>query len=161
MFIGAEEKCTDFEPFTDKFLSNIAFTDNDIGRILNGLDRNKAHDHDKMSTCRLNICIKKPLGLIFKDCLEHGSFLKIGKKPTLFLFIKKYKQSIKTIERFHFFQYKGKSFNGCCTATCFLFSLRTTWYLKINLGLNQVTPALTSSYQSPMRSINPLMMGRK
>ena len=27
---------TDFELFTDKFLSNIVFTDNDIGRILRG-----------------------------------------------------------------------------------------------------------------------------
>ena len=47
---------------------------------------------------------------------------------------------------FHFFQYVGKFLKCCCTTKCFLFSLKTTWYLKINLGLNQVTPALTSSY---------------
>ena len=83
MFIRAEEKCTDFELFTDKFFPNIGFTDNDIERILSCLDRNKTHDHDKMSTCRLNICgdcIKKALGLIFKDCLEHGSFSQNWKK---------------------------------------------------------------------------------
>ena len=33
---------TDFELFTDKSLSNITFTDNDIGRIISSLDSNKA-----------------------------------------------------------------------------------------------------------------------
>ena len=33
---------TDFELFTDKSLSNIAFIDNDIGRIISSLDPNKA-----------------------------------------------------------------------------------------------------------------------
>ena len=34
---------------TDKSLSNISFTDNDIGKIIKGLDPNKAHGHDIMS----------------------------------------------------------------------------------------------------------------
>ena len=33
--------------------------------------------------------------------------------------------------------------------------------MKKVLGLNQVTPALTSSYQLLMRFTNPLMMGGK
>ena len=33
--------------------------------------------------------INKPLGLIFSACWSMGFFLKIGKKPTLLLFIKK------------------------------------------------------------------------
>ena len=35
----------------------------------------------------------------------------------------------------------------CCTATCFIFSLKITWYLKVNLGLSRWTPTLTSFYQ--------------
>ena len=61
---------TDFELFTDKFLSNITFTGNDIGRIINSLDPNKAHDHDMMNIRMLKICgdsINKPSGLISKQ----------------------------------------------------------------------------------------------
>ena len=35
----------------------------------------------------------------------------------------------------------------CCTTTCFIFSLKITWYLKVNLGLSRWTPTLTSFYQ--------------
>ena len=92
---------TDSELFTNKSLSNITFADNDIGMIINSLDLNKAHGHDMMSIHMLNICsnsINKPLGLIFRACLEHGGFfLKTGKKPTLFLFTKKRQAIIKEL----------------------------------------------------------------
>ena len=77
---------TDFEPFTDKTISNITFTNNDIGRIISGLDPNKVHDHDMMSICRLNICgdcINKYIGLIFRAYLEHGSFSQNWKKANV------------------------------------------------------------------------------
>ena len=72
---------TDFELFRDKSFSNI-FTDNDGGRI-SSLDPNKAHGHDMMSIRMLKICgnsINKPLGLIFRACLEHGIFPQNWKK---------------------------------------------------------------------------------
>ena len=106
-----------------------------IGRIISCLDPNKAHGHDMMSIRMLKICgdsFYKLLGIIFRACSEY--------------------------EILHFFQDVAKSLKVCFTATCFLFSLKTTRYLKISPGLNQVTPALTSSSQSPLRSINPLMM---
>ena len=75
---------TDFELFRDKSFSNIIFTDNDVGRIISSLDPNKAHGHDMMSIRLLKICgnsINKPLGLIFRACLEHGIFSQNWKKP--------------------------------------------------------------------------------
>ena len=68
---------TDFELFADKSLSNITFTDNDTGRIIDSLDPIKAHGHARMSIRMLKICgdtVNKPLGLIFRACLEHGVF---------------------------------------------------------------------------------------
>ena len=156
---------TDYEFYTDKSLSNITFTENDIGKIISSLDPNKAHSHYMISIHMLKISgdsLYKALGLIFRACLEHGVFPQNHKKANVVPIHKKttsYQQ--RTIDLFHFFQYVGKSLKGCCTTTFFLFSLKTTWYLKTNLGLNQVTSALTSSYQSLMRSINPLMMGGK
>ena len=41
---------------TDKSLSNIPFTDNDIGKIIKGLDATKAYGHDMMSIRMLKIC---------------------------------------------------------------------------------------------------------
>ena len=75
---------TDFELFRDKSFSNIIFTDNDVGRIISSLDPNKAHGHDMISIRLLKICgnsINKPLGLIFRACLEHGIFSQNWKKP--------------------------------------------------------------------------------
>ena len=65
------------ENLTDKFLSNITFTDNDIRRIIKGLYPNRAHDHDMISICILKLCkgsIYKPLRLIFRACLEQVIF---------------------------------------------------------------------------------------
>ena len=68
-------RLTDYEIFASESLSNINFTDNNIGRVRRGLDLNKTHSHDMMSICMLEICgdsIYNPLGLIFRDCLGHG-----------------------------------------------------------------------------------------
>ena len=90
---------TDFELFRDKSFSNIIFTDNDVGRIISSLDPNKAHGHDMMSIRLLKICgnsINKPLGLIFRACLEHGIFSQIWKKANVVPIHKKNdKQSIR------------------------------------------------------------------
>ena len=65
------------------------------------------------------------------------------------------------MDQFHFFQCMGKFLKRCCKTAGFLSSLKKTWYLKIKLGLNQGTPALTSLYKLSMTSINPLMMDGK
>ena len=76
----------DYELFTDKFLSNIPFTDNVIGRIICSLDPNKAHGHGMMSIRMLNICgssIYKPLEIIFRACLEHMDLPQNSKKASV------------------------------------------------------------------------------
>ena len=83
---------TDFELFTDKSLSNITFSVNSIIRIISSLDPNKAHGHNMMNIRILKICgdsINKPLGLIFRACLEHGIFPQNWKKTNLVLIHKK------------------------------------------------------------------------
>ena len=86
-----------------------------------------------------------------------GFFLKIAKKGNVALSHKKMANNqLRTMDQFHFFQYVGKSLKGCCTTTCFLFLLKTTCLIFQN---QSGTPALTKSYQLPMRSISPLVMG--
>ena len=62
---------------TDKFLSNITFSSNDILKIIQNLDSEKAHGFDRISIRMLKICgssICKPLEIIFKSYLESGIF---------------------------------------------------------------------------------------
>ena len=77
---------TDYELFTDKSLSNITFTDDDIGKTISSLDRSKAHDHDMMSIRILKIrgdSIYRSIGLIFRTCLEHRVFPQNWKKANV------------------------------------------------------------------------------
>ena len=48
---------TNCENLTDKFLSNITFTDKDIGKIIKGLDTNKAHVQHIKHLTRLRLCL--------------------------------------------------------------------------------------------------------
>ena len=85
-------------------------------------------------------------------CLDIGFFVKIGKKPTFNPIHKKNgKQSIKTIDQFRFFQYVWKSLRGLLCNKSFFFSLKTTWYLKINLDLKPgdscINQLLSITYQ--------------
>ena len=59
LITNTSELPTNCESLTDKSLSNISFTDNDlnhVGKIIKGLDSNKTHDHDMMSIGILKIC---------------------------------------------------------------------------------------------------------
>ena len=60
---------------TDKYISSISFSSNDIARIIWELDPNKAHVHDMVSIRTLKIfgeSISKPLEIILKSCIEKG-----------------------------------------------------------------------------------------
>ena len=77
---------------TDKFISSISFSSNDIARIIPDLDPNKAHGHHMISIRMLKICgesISIPIEIIFKSCIEKGQFLTNGKKQMRFQSIKK------------------------------------------------------------------------
>ena len=62
---------TNCENITDRSLSNITFTDNDIGEIIKGLHPNNGDGHDIISIRRLKLCggsIYKSLQLILRAC---------------------------------------------------------------------------------------------
>ena len=64
-------------PITNASSSSISFNDQDILNIIHSLDINKANGYDDLSIRLLKICdssIVKPLSIIFKNCLESGSF---------------------------------------------------------------------------------------
>ena len=74
------------ENLTDKFLSNITFTDNGIRKIVKGLDPNKAHGCDMINIRMLKLCgssIYKPFRLIFRACSDQGTFLLCWKKANI------------------------------------------------------------------------------
>ena len=53
------------------------FSEDDIAKIIQNLDPNKAHGHDQISIRKLKICgktISKPLEYIYCDCLSTRLF---------------------------------------------------------------------------------------
>ena len=57
-----------FSYHTNEKLSDTIFNNEDIGKVISGLDPNKAHGHDMISIRMLKICdesIRKPLEYIF------------------------------------------------------------------------------------------------
>ena len=76
----------------NEFLSSIIFEINDIEKIIKNLDPNKSHGHEMISIRMLKLCgesIYKPLNLIFKSCLETGSFPSDWKKTNVVPFLKR------------------------------------------------------------------------
>ena len=62
---------------TDQRLSSATFSAEDIGKIIQGLDQNKAHDRDNISIRMLKICgdnVCKPLEMIFSQAVTSGLF---------------------------------------------------------------------------------------
>ena len=71
---------------TEKRLTKIRFSEDDIAKIIQNLDPNKAHGHDQISIRMLKICGKticKPLECIFRECLNTGLFPLEWKKANL------------------------------------------------------------------------------
>ena len=71
---------------TDSSLPSCHFTKDDILRIINNLDPNKAHGHDEISIRMLKICgdsTCRPLSIIFKTCLRTGIFPLEWKKANI------------------------------------------------------------------------------
>ena len=71
---------------TDKFMSSISYSSNNIAKIIRDLDPNKAHGLDMKSIRILKICgesISKPLEIIFKSCIAKGQFPNEWKKANV------------------------------------------------------------------------------
>ena len=97
---------------TDKFISSISFSSNNIARIIRDLDPNNAHGHDMRSIRMLKICkesILKPLEIIFKSCIEKGQFPNEWKKANVVPVHKKGdKQVLRNYRPVYYFQYVVK-----------------------------------------------------
>ena len=77
---------------TKKRLDALNFSNNDIEKIIQNLDPNKAHGHDKISiqmikSCGKSIC--KPLNLTFNQCIDTSSFKLEWKKANIVPIYKK------------------------------------------------------------------------
>ena len=98
-----------------KIISSILFSSNDIAKIIQDLDSNKARGHDVVSILMLKICgesVSKPLEIIFKSCLEKISLLMNGKKQMWFQSIKMViRKCQETIDLFYYFQYVERYLN--------------------------------------------------
>ena len=71
---------------TDKSISTVTFTSDDIATLIQNLDPNKAHGHYMVSIPMLKLCGKsicKQLDLIFQYCIKHGEFPTEWKKANV------------------------------------------------------------------------------
>ena len=110
---------------TDTTLSTCHFAKEDILQIINNLDPNKAHGHDKISIRMLNICgnsICRPLNIIFKTCLRTGKFPLEWKKANIVLIHRNViSKLLKTTVLFHFYRFVVKYSEDCFIMKCLTF----------------------------------------
>ena len=88
---------------TDKRLSSFDFSEDDITKVIQELDPNKAHGQDNISIRMIKICGKSsciPLRKIFEECLRTGTFPLEWKKGTVFPIFKKGGKKIFKIKQF-------------------------------------------------------------
>ena len=67
-------------------LSLFSFNEEVILKIINALNINKAHGHDDISIRMIKLCSKsvvKPLSIIFKNCIDTGTFPDIWKRSNI------------------------------------------------------------------------------
>ena len=76
----------DFSVLTDNSLSSFDITDNEIKDLLLGIDTNKAHGPDKISTRMIHLCgssLVRPLKIIFMNIIHTGIFPSSWKKANV------------------------------------------------------------------------------
>ena len=100
---------------TEKRLSTVTISVDDIGKIIQNLDSNKAHGHDNISIRMLKICgnsIYKPLEIIFRQALLTGMYPPDWKKGNIVPVQKKRdKQNIKNYRPVSLLRICGIIFN--------------------------------------------------
>ena len=69
--------------WTGNHLSSVNFCQDDIAKIIQNLDPNKAHGHDNISIKNSGFSICKPLEMVFKQCIETGVFPSEWKKANI------------------------------------------------------------------------------
>ena len=86
---------------TDNRLSSASFSQDNIAKMIQKFDPNKAHGHN-ISTCMLKICgssIYKPIELIIKQFIETGVFPSEWKKDNIVFIHKKGGKKKKNAEK--------------------------------------------------------------
>ena len=105
---------TNLAPRTDQSLTSINFSQDDILKIIQNLNPNKAHGPDKISIRMIKICgdsLCKPLKMIFKSCFIMGEFPSEWKKANVDPVHKKsYKESLKNYRPVSLLPIFGKIF---------------------------------------------------
>ena len=110
---------------TDNRLSSISFSQDDIAKIIQNLDPNKAHGHNNIRIHILKICgcsICKTPEMIFKQCIETGLFPSEWKKANIVPIHKKGDK--KTLESYRpvlLLPICGKIFEGSMFNEMFIF----------------------------------------
>ena len=102
--------------YTDNRLSTVSFSHEDVGKIIQNLNPNKAHSHDNISISMLKICGSTtcpPLEIIFKEALRTALFPLGWRKGNIVPIQEKgvSKQVLKNYGPFHCFQFVGKFLN--------------------------------------------------
>ena len=112
---NSSELPLNFHYTTEKCLYTLKFSNNDIEKIIQNLDPNKADGHDKISMRIIKICGKsicKPLQLIFSQCIDTSSFPLEWKKANVVAVHKKGdKQCLKNYQPVSLLPICGKIFN--------------------------------------------------
>ena len=149
---------TSLKFYTDNCLFTVSFLLEDVGKIIQNLNPNKAHGHYNISIRMPKICdstIYKPLEIIFKEALNTGLFPSEWKKGTIVPIHKKGdKQVLKNYRLVSLPLICGEIFKRLIFNEMFSFLLKN---LVSSLGIL----ALISYYPLHMKSFTHLMKNLK
>ena len=127
---------------TENVISFIDFGSDDITKIIQKLDPNKAHGHDMISIRMLKICgnsVYKPLQLIFQSCIENGKFPFERKKANVAPVHKKgNNQTLENYRPVSLLPICGKIFERLIYNSLFEFFITNELISSNQLVLNQV-----------------------
>ena len=105
ILLNRSKLATNLAPRTDQSVTSINFSRDDILKIIQNLNPNKAHDPDKVSIRMIKICgksLSKPFEMVFKSCVIKGEYPSEWKKANVVLVHKKSdKQSLKNYRPIH------------------------------------------------------------
>ena len=100
---------------TNNCLSSVAFSQDDIAKIIQNLVSGKVYGHDNISICMLKICgyaIYELFTIIFKQCVDTGIFPSERKKGNIVPIHKKGdKQILKIIVQYRYSLFVEKFLN--------------------------------------------------
>ena len=114
ILLSRSKLATNLAPRTDQSVTSINFSRDDILKIIQNLNPNKAHDPDKVSIRMIKICgksLSRPLEMVFKSCVIKGEYPSEWKKANVVLVHKKSdKQSLKNYRPISLLPIFGKIF---------------------------------------------------